>query len=326
MTQPFEFEICAPSRLHFGLLSFGRTDRPQYGGLGVMVERPGLRLEVRRSPEFATRGVAQSRLEAFAQMWQQATQDDLPPVELRLAQAPAQHIGLGTGTQLGLTVAAALFAASTRPVPSASELAVMVGRAKRSSVGTYGFDRGGLIYELGKTLRDQVGQLAAHLQLPQAWRITLLTPARGAADEGLSGSAELQAFRKLPEVPVAVTERLMTLAEEAILPAARNQDLAAFGEAVYEYGVTAGGCFAEAQGGSFATPQLATWVDAIRALGVAGVGQSSWGPTLFAFHENEARAEQFVAWCRRELPGGKAADYLVTPVARDGARRNMRGL
>ena len=326
MTRDTEFELRAPSRLHFGLLSFGRNDRPQYGGLGVMVEQPGLTLAVDKASAFTSVGEAADRVAEFSTSWQRATQLPLPAVRLQLTQVPAQHVGLGTGTQLGLTVAAALYAASQRPVPPAETLAQVANRAKRSSVGTYGFDRGGLIYELGKRDDEPVGKLSDHVLLPETWRVTLLTPTRDVADEGLSGTAEQQAFGKLPTVPTTVTERLMELAEQAVLPAARSGDLAAFGEAIYEYGLTAGHCFDEAQGGPFATRQLEAWVRAIRDFGIRGVGQSSWGPTLFAFHANEEEALAFSQWCRRQLPGGDQARIQIAAIARRGAQRTPRGL
>ena len=44
-----------------------------------------------------------------------------------------------------------------------------------------------------------------------------------------------------------------------------------------------GACFASAQGGTFASPQASLIVDELRRLGFVGVGQSSWGPTLYGF-------------------------------------------
>ena len=44
-----------------------------------------------------------------------------------------------------------------------------------------------------------------------------------------------------------------------------------------------GACFASAQGGVFASPQASMIVNELRRLGFVGVGQSSWGPTLYGF-------------------------------------------
>ena len=39
--------ITAPSRLHFGMLSFGHAEERQFGGVGAMIDAPGLRLPAR---------------------------------------------------------------------------------------------------------------------------------------------------------------------------------------------------------------------------------------------------------------------------------------
>jgi predicted sugar kinase len=119
---------------------------------------------------------------------------------------------------------------------------------------------------------------------------------------GLSGKSESEAFRALPPAPAATTERLQQLAVEQIFPAGQRADIKEFGEAVYEYGRLAGECFAPVQGGPYASRSIAECVQRIRELGVAGVGQSSWGPTIFAITENLEQAEPLVQSLEQRLP------------------------
>jgi predicted sugar kinase len=51
---------------------------------------------------------------------------------------------------------------------------------------------------------------------------------------------------------------------------------------VYELNARVGDAFAPAQGGRYASAAVADCVTRLRAAGVRGVGQSSWGPTVFA--------------------------------------------
>ena len=198
------------------------------------------------------------------------------------------------------------------------ELARAVGRGRRSAIGTHGFAQGGLLFELGQQSRRPLAELADRVELPEAWRVVLLMPT-GAA--GLCGDEENDAFRQLPPVPSRVTRQLLREVRQSMLPAAHSADLEAFGESVYRYGVQAGMCFARQQGGPFASPLLQQWVDAIRRRGVQGVGQSSWGPTLFAFLPDEDAAGQFVDWFRRDvLTAATSASVTVAQVANHGAR------
>ncbi len=236
---------------------------------------------------------------------------------MRLLQSAPLHVGLGTGTQLGLAVATALYRIQHCPVPDATTLAMSVGRGLRSSIGTHGFLQGGLLFEGGKAPGESLGPLAARVALPSRWRVVQLCPPRRV---GLSGHAEKRAFGTLPPVPRTVTERLVTLVQEQLLPAARAANLDALGEAVYRYGYEAGMCFAAYQGGPFASTELASWVAALRHRGIRGVGQSSWGPTLFALTEGPEQADDLVSWARHRCSASAEVQLRISPIANQGLR------
>ena len=74
----------------------------------------------------------------------------------------------------------------------------------------------------------------------------------------------------------------------ALLPALAIEDVEAFGAAIYELNARAGDAFAAAQGGRYAGPTVAALIGRLRAAGIKGVGQSSWGPTVFAITPRDA--------------------------------------
>src|SRR5262245_59520615 len=111
MTSFPHVRVTAPSRLHFGLWSLangGQRDVRQFGGVGAMVEQPGLKLSLRPGNSLTTGGEMADRALAFARRWAEFQGRDLAPCEIRIESAPPQHVGLGTGTQLALAVAAGL--------------------------------------------------------------------------------------------------------------------------------------------------------------------------------------------------------------------------
>jgi beta-RFAP synthase len=225
---------------------------------------------------------------------------------LEVVTAPRGHTGLGSGTQLALAVAASLHALFERPPASAAHLARSVGRGLRSAVGTYGFEQGGLIVEAGKWREDEISPLVARLELPAAWRFVLLAPRR---HTGLHGPHELLAFDSLPAVPKAVTERLAAEVLLHLLPAAAAGDFDQFSDSLYRYGYTAGLCFQTAQHGAFATPDLQQLADNLRAHGIRGVGQSSWGPTLLALTANDCAAQELTNWLTTSPPHGPSQPH-----------------
>lgn len=352
-----QVEIAAPSRLHFGLFSWGNPGR-RFGGVGVMIEPPGLRLVVeplsdsaesasdlvefapshkdasgnRRAvtprPQVVTESeiaAMRTRIADFRQSWAAFHHAKISPRLLwQVLEAPPRHAGLGSGTQWGLSVAAVLDALSGRATPFSHlcpqetreptvpptradenatrvkwvrEAAASVGRGARSAVGAYGFALGGMIIEPGKTSDETLSPLERRFDLPGDWRFVLVCPriVEATSTTGLHGAAERQAFAQLPSVPTAVTEQLRLIALEQIGPAVEKADCAAFGDAVYRYGVIAGNCFAEVQGGPFNGPVLTELAARMRALGARGVGQSSWGPTLFAIMPTESEAASFAS-------------------------------
>jgi beta-RFAP synthase len=287
--------VTAPSRLHFGLLRLpaagfdrwpgldGSPGLPvrQFGGVGLMVDRPGLAVRVEPASDWSARGPLAERAIGFARrVVGTLPAADRRPFRVVVEYAPAEHTGLGVGTQLGLSVAKAI-AVEIGCSWSAAELAIRTGRGERSAVGVHGFERGGLIVEGGKLPGDAISPLVARIEFPSAWAVVLFTPAVGPA---WHGGHEQQAFARLATAgpSPAETEALCRLVLTGLLPALASEYLETFGEAVYELNARAGDAFAAAQGGRYAGPAVAALVGRLRAAGIKGVGQSSWGPTVFA--------------------------------------------
>ena len=320
MSQRF-VEIVAPSRIHLGLLSFGSSTERQFGGAGLMIDTPATHVRVTAANELAVRGHHADRALHFARCW---SESQSPAVELAcvvdVLAAPPQHVGLGTGTQLGLSVATALTALYELPAASPVELALSVGRGRRSAVGTYGFAEGGFLVDGGKRSTDAISPLDYRWEIPDAWRFVLVC----SAGEGISGPTEAAAFRQLPDVSARTTAALKTELRDHMIPALVQEDFAQFAESIYRYGRLAGSCFAERQGGPYNGQRLTGIVERIRALGVPGVGQSSWGPTIFALLPSEPSARCLVAQLEDELADGETRIWIAAANNR-GARVVVNG-
>jgi len=303
--------VATPARLHFGMFSFGVPTNRQFGGAGVMIDGPGIRLRLRRSTADSFEGPQAARFAAAVrQARATAWGGRIPPVTIAAEASPPAHRGLGSGTQTALAVVAGLRSLADLPPMTAAELVEASGRAKRSAVGLYGFLHGGLIVEAGRLPHDRVSPLVAAVPIPSAWRLVLICPRGG---EGLSGEPERAAFATLPPVPQRVTDELSRIALMDLIPAARQADFAGFSEAVFRFGYAAGECFKRHQSGVYATEQLAGLVADIRAMGVAGVGQSSWGPTLFTLHPSSDAAERFTTDFRRRPDAERLEISAATP-------------
>ncbi|MEZ6073612.1 MAG: hypothetical protein R3C10_25880 [Pirellulales bacterium] len=91
------------------MFSFGRSDVPAYGGVGVMVRHPGVVLDLAPADGLNCCGPLAQRVACFAraaaEYWGDARAESC---EIRVVEAPPQHVGLGTGTQLAMAVALGL--------------------------------------------------------------------------------------------------------------------------------------------------------------------------------------------------------------------------
>jgi beta-RFAP synthase len=282
--------IEAPARLHFGMLDVGGSLGRQFGGIGVAVYPPALRLSARAAPDVVVTAhldvpasedaIAGARAATTAAAKRVLAHYHIAGgAHIALHQLLPAHRGLGSGTQLALATGRAV--AELYDLPhDALGLAQIVGRARRSAIGTYVFAHGGLVVEGGRRPdRSRPAPLLAHLSIPSAWRCVVTLPS---IDPGVSGEAEGEAFAALPQPPASEAERVAHLVLMALLPALVEGDFEEFGAALTEIQDINGRWFAPAQGGCYAPGPSTALVDALKAWGVAGVGQSSWGPAVYA--------------------------------------------
>ena len=305
-------EVRSPARLHVGMLAFGDQSRRSFGGVGMMIDRPGVHLRVRRASRFEARGSQAERALGFARSCAQAWNLGDVGCTIEVLAAPPSHVGLGSGTQLALSVAAAmshLFGPGTDgddlPPPPAhpveedvepvdhewafdtresQEFARITGRGRRSCVGVHGFSRGGLIVEAGRlpspeTAARDFSPMVARVRLPSAWRCVVIV---GRDAVGLHGEEEAAAFTGLPPMEREVSAELARIALLELLPAAVEARFAEFSSALAAYGRLAGRPFASAAARMPHADATAQLLELLGELGVPGCAQSSWGPAVMA--------------------------------------------
>lgn len=290
-------EVHTGARLHFGLLALQATSGRNYGGVGLMVQSPGsvLSVEATDGDECVADSDVAARLSAWRDEYRRrCPADRLPPsCRVTLSQAIPAHAGLGSGTQTSLALAAALSRLAGERDVAARELARRVGRGARSALGIHGFERGGLLVEGGKRQPYEISPLVARLEFPTEWRVLLVTPNERC---GLFGDAERTAFSRLNPMPTSLTESLCRIVLMDLLPAVATRDFLSAAAALQEFGRLNGSHFAPVQGGVFADPQMSELAQWLTDQGCVGVGQSSWGPTLWILCRDESEA---IGLCER---------------------------
>ncbi|MBG0808833.1 GHMP kinase [Methylosinus sp. H3A] len=312
---PISVSVVAAARLHLGFLDMNGALGRSFGGLGVSIDAPATRLTLQPAETIEAAGPDAERARALLEKAVAA----LAPgkgYRLTLERAIPPHSGLGSGTQLALAIAAALRRIEDLPQDTQAD-AALLQRGARSGLGAGLFTRGGLVVDGGRGANTTTPPVVSRLAFPEAWRILLVSDP---AATGLHGAEERKAFAELPPFSEEDAGKLCRLVLMQALPAAAETDFAAFGAAITAIQAIVGDYFAPAQGGRrFTSAAVEGLLARLAAVGGTGVGQTSWGPTGFAFAPNEAEARRLEALARG---AAEAAGLSLAVVA--GADRGAR--
>lgn len=309
-----DVEVTTGSRLHFGLICAKPSSRWHFGGVGLMVDAPTWRVQIKRAEEdhISAKNEIAERIQTVLSAFR-SKEETLGTVSVVVRDDAPLHTGLGSGTQLSLALGAGLqvLAGHGRPRHSA-ELAASLGRSKRSAVGTCGFDRGGFVIDHGVSENDSPRKVEC-LRFPEDWRFVLVAPR---AIEGLSGQPEEQFFGSTSYLEDSVADELGSLIVDGLQPAIQQGDFENFSKALFDYGTLAGQFYAEEQGGLYSSALIGRLVDELATEGIEGAVQSSWGPTICYAAADFAAAESIAAAVAQKDDANQLIVRIVT--ARNG--------
>jgi len=281
--QAVKVQVKTPARLHLGLIDLNGDLGRMFGGLGVGIDHPNFIVEAQNTDKFSVIGQETELATTLAKRFFTAYKVQ-PKVCINVAEAISSHIGLGSGTQFSLAVATAL-AKVFNVEASIPELAVSMGRARRTAVGTSIFERGGFVVDGGKNLKKaKCPPLIYRQPFPSEWRFIVAVPN---LKEGLSNSQENHAFEKLTKMSAEDAGQICRLIMLKLLPALAEHEIENFGEALTKIQIITGNHFAQAQGGTYSSPAAAECIEFMKTAGTYGVGQSSWGPALYGVVKQE---------------------------------------
>lgn len=279
--------VTVPARLHLGFLDLNGGMGRRFGGIGLAISDLKTRIAVRPAAQMRVSGAEHVRVSRYADRMRRALGLDAQH-HIEVAETVPAHAGLGSGTQLALAVAAGIRALHGLPIDAPGD-AITLERGTRSGLGIGLFAQGGLVVDGGRGADKRPAPIISRLPFPEAWRVlVVLDPAR----QGTHGDEELAAFATLGVFPESDAAHLCRLVVMKALPALADQDLASFGAAIGELQARLGDYFAVAQGARFTSAAVAAALEAMAGAGAVGIGQSSWGPTGFAFAASQDDAER----------------------------------
>jgi beta-ribofuranosylaminobenzene 5'-phosphate synthase len=314
VSRPAEVTVTVPARLHLGFLDLNGGLGRRFGGIGLAISDLGTSLGIRRAKHTRISGPQSERIEEYLQKMERALALNSAHTVNVLQNVPP-HSGLGSGTQLALAVASGIRRLYNLPLQIEDD-ALRLGRGARSGIGIGLFHRGGVVVDGGHGSQSGVAPIVSHLPFPEHWRILVIFDRQR---RGVHGVDEVSAFADLTPMPEADAARICRLVLMKALPALAEHDIVAFGAAITELQARLGDYFARSQGGSaFTSSAVAAVLAGLDAAGAHGIGQSSWGPTGFAFAPSAEEAER-LAKLAREHPAAGGLDIRICSGLNRGA-------
>lgn len=307
--------VIAPARLHLGFLDLNGGLGRKFGSIGLSVSEPVTELTIRSAPAASAFGEETDRTGKLIEQFSRHFKLD-GTFAIDVKQAIPAHAGLGSGTQLALATGAGLM----RLAGIASDprsLGELVDRGARSAIGMASFIDGGFIIDGGRGQADRAPPVIVRQAFPEDWRVLLVLDRTSV---GVHGDRETRAFANLRVFPLATAAHLCHLTLLRLLPGLIERDIAVFGQALTEIQEVVGSHFAGAQGGGvFSSANVGRIVRRMGQLGASGLGQSSWGPTGFAFAESEDAANKLFHTLDEEAKG-LGLEIVVVRGRNSGAR------
>ncbi|MEM1634676.1 MAG: GHMP kinase [Thermosphaera sp.] len=269
-----EIIISAPARLHLGMINPFNRHLRLYTSVGLAIDHPRTTVVVRRNRELSINGPRS--FEIRERIYPLVKKYSLQEGAVEVMESIPKHVGLGSTTQLLLSVAKGLLIANEVEF-DIEEVSSMLRVGEISGVGKYAFQYGGFIVDSG-VKNKSFPKLYMRLDFPEEWGFIVVVP----NGVGLTDDEEKRVFSQAFPVPVSLIHEASFHLFVEMIPSLKEKDHVGFAEGLEKFQLTVGKMFSEYQGGVFSTYSERA-VHTLKKLGIRGVGQSSWGPAVYGF-------------------------------------------
>ncbi len=294
-------KIKTPSRLHFGIIDLSREFKRQYGAFGITLKN-GYDIEIKATEDgIKVDGSEREKKIAKKVYLKLKNKFDITcGFNIMVEDRIPDHIGLGSTTQFTLGTGYGMLKEIGEKI-SIIKLAKLLERGRFSAIGTYGFEKGGLILEGGKVKKKEISPLLKRTEVPSDWRFLIICPEQ---EKGYDEKEERPIMEELTvnkKYPEKICHNLLM----GILPSLERNNIANFGEHLTRIQELVGESFSDYQKGKY-HPVISDIVESLIDKTYGG-GQSSWGPTAYGV----VKEEDLDDLKAEVLQGKKEEDYRI---------------
>jgi beta-ribofuranosylaminobenzene 5'-phosphate synthase len=322
-----QLRVTTPCRIHLSLIDengyTGRVD----GGIGLMLDRPNIVLEVSNSADEFKIECHRYYRESVEVINEKASKIfkhfhiNNKNFHFHLKRYYPSHVGLGSKTQLSLAIATAITKLKNLKC-ELNYLTRLVERGGTSGIGWKGFEIGGFIldggHEFGKgkekeTFLPSSASISAgpaltifRHNIPENWRFILVIPD---VKKGAFGDEEISIFQKHAPIPREEVNEVSHQILMKIIPGIIKNDLKCFGEGIKRI-----------QSIGFKKVEINLQHDIVKNLmeyfedyGLKAYGMSSFGPSVVGIVESDSEAEELLKQVQKNQINGGGHIYICKP-------------
>ena len=298
-------KVTACARLHLGFYNFyDKSGSRVYGGVGVGIDKPCTTIVVKDlgGNDYKIINYTAIPLDDVIEKIMEALGPNvLNGLQIEVLNAIPRHVGLGSTTQTSLAIAYGITRVKKLSY-SLDELALLLGRGHVSGIGINVFKYGGLIIDSGRKIIgniipkprsiEDLPKPILRFKLPKKWSFVVLIP-RGS--HGYREREEESIFNKPLEAPVALQKELYRILLMEFIPSIVDGDIELFSKALTSIQYTTGKFFSKYQYSVFCCKESEELVKILLENDVKGVGQSSWGPTVYGVLGDYTKAKKVLS-------------------------------
>ena len=149
---------------------------------------------------------------------------------------------------------------------------------------------------------------------PEEWKIILIKD----KNQGLHGKNELDAFKKLKSLKknnINLTDLVLL----KIYPSLIENNFDKFSKAITKLQNEMSISFKSFQGGKFSSSSVSKVLNFLKKRNIKGYGQTSWGPSGFAFFPNIKKAKQMRIKLVKRFSSCKNLEFIICSGKNSGA-------
>ncbi|MCE4627654.1 MAG: hypothetical protein F7C34_00690 [Desulfurococcales archaeon] len=306
--------VSAPSHVHMGNPDLDGSYGRLYGTLGLALETPRVIVEASEG-----RGCECKRGDALEAYSKIVSAYDCS-ARVRVVREIPPHVGLGSTTTLFLSIARAVHEICRPGLPfEAADWAVRLGRSTISGLGLYSFLYGGLLFDAGfKPGESRPPPLLFRAEPPGWMRIIVALPSRPIARIRELKKREDEILSSMPHMNPDMADRLSRMMLMGILGNIADGDWKLAGKFITEFNRSLGEYWRGPQESVYCCKESESLIRFFDSKGAIFVGQSSWGPTVYAAFPEDlvGRVVVEARSLMEDLGGG---DVWITSPASTGA-------